>query len=330
MILQVPRDQQIIDFIMAQYISIGQEARFAQNFTTKFSSVGESPRCPIYDDWLNIMPVTKHDHPSLKFPVTLFKSNSYPSIEGSSTGSSPPNDLGSTHPSRNASPEKSSARHHPLKRSRTLDARTKQEANFCFAGVNVMACQSAEYNEDGSKAKQRIKNESYHSKNLITERNRRNRIRNGLFALRAIVPNISKVLPCYIGKMLVLTVHFLISFLISFSQMDMSSIVGDAIDYIQELQKTVEKYQDELRDNEEENMNRYNPNQDVSKLGWKRKGGGNQPITELNDNPSTSTLDDKGKATVQRTLEIYPNSSGYMKRLLIGLTLFCFGNYFVG
>lgn len=197
MILQAPRDQQIIDFIMAQYISVGQDARSAHNFTTKFG-VGESPHCPVYDDWLNILPVTMHD-PSLKFPVTLFKSNSYPSIEGSSTGSSPPIDLGSTHPSRNTSPEKSSARH-PLKRSRTLDARTKQEASFCFAGV--MASQSAQNEDDGSKAKQRIERESYHSKNLITERNRRNRIRNGLFALRAIVPNISKVLTCYFGKML--------------------------------------------------------------------------------------------------------------------------------
>lgn len=256
---------------MAQCISVGQEARFGHNLTTTKYSVGESPHCPIYDDCLN------DHHPSVKFPVTLFKSNSYPSIEGSSTGSSPPNDLGSAHPS----PEKSSARHHhhPLKRSRTLDERTKQEANICFAGV--MGCESAEYNEneDGSKAKQRIEKESYHSKNLITERNRRNRIRNGLFALRAIVPNISKVeLHVYIGEMVRTAAKLVV---ISFAQMDMSSIVGDAIDYIQELQKSVEKYQDELRDNED----RYNSKPDVSK--------------SHNHNPSTSTPDDeKGKTTV--------------------------------
>ena len=33
----------------------------------------------------------------------------------------------------------------------------------------------------------------YHAKNLITERNRRNRIKQGLFTLRSLVPNITKV-----------------------------------------------------------------------------------------------------------------------------------------
>lgn len=33
----------------------------------------------------------------------------------------------------------------------------------------------------------------YQSKNLVTERKRRNRIKDGLFALRALVPNITKV-----------------------------------------------------------------------------------------------------------------------------------------
>lgn len=37
------------------------------------------------------------------------------------------------------------------------------------------------------------KRERNQSKNLITERNRRNRIKDGIFALRALVPKISKV-----------------------------------------------------------------------------------------------------------------------------------------
>lgn len=37
-------------------------------------------------------------------------------------------------------------------------------------------------------------NGQYKSKNLVTERNRRKRIKDGIFTLRALVPNISKVL----------------------------------------------------------------------------------------------------------------------------------------
>lgn len=39
----------------------------------------------------------------------------------------------------------------------------------------------------------RSERDDYKSKNLVTERNRRTRIKTGLFALRALVPKISKV-----------------------------------------------------------------------------------------------------------------------------------------
>ncbi|XP_071695662.1 transcription factor bHLH90-like [Rutidosis leptorrhynchoides] len=84
---------------------------------------------------------------------------------------------------------------------------------------------------DKPKTKQKTRNEQYQSKNLETERNRRNRIKNGLFALRALVPKISK--------------------------MDRAAIVGDAIEYIKELKTNIEELEYELKKFEDDDS-KYN------------------------------------------------------------------------
>ncbi|CAA2969130.1 transcription factor bHLH35 isoform X2 [Olea europaea subsp. europaea] len=58
------------------------------------------------------------------------------------------------------------------------------------------------------------------SKNIVSERNRRKRLNERLYALRAVVPNISK--------------------------MDKASIIKDAIDYIQELQEEEKRIRAEV------------------------------------------------------------------------------------
>ncbi|XAR63750.1 hypothetical protein NMG60_11023804 [Bertholletia excelsa] len=58
------------------------------------------------------------------------------------------------------------------------------------------------------------------SKNIVSERNRRKKLNERLFALRAVVPNISK--------------------------MDKASIIKDAIDYIQELHEQEKRIQAEI------------------------------------------------------------------------------------
>lgn len=71
------------------------------------------------------------------------------------------------------------------------------------------------------------------SKNIVSERNRRKKLNERLFALRAVVPNISK--------------------------MDKASIIKDAIDYIQELHEQERRIQAEIMDLESNKTKKINP-----------------------------------------------------------------------
>ncbi|XP_038695198.1 transcription factor bHLH35 [Tripterygium wilfordii] len=69
------------------------------------------------------------------------------------------------------------------------------------------------------------------SKNIVSERNRRRKLNERLFALRAVVPNISK--------------------------MDKASIIKDAIDYIQELHEQEKRIQTEIFELESGKLKKY-------------------------------------------------------------------------
>ncbi|KAM7251843.1 hypothetical protein ACFE04_023726 [Oxalis oulophora] len=106
------------------------------------------------------------------------------------------------------------------------------------------------------------------SKNLISERNRRNRIKDGLYALRALVPNITK--------------------------MDKIAIIGDAIDYIGYLKNECERLGNELKDIEEEDCYGNIANLNYPKPDW--PGIGN---SSKERNKSSLNADGKEKTELQ-------------------------------
>ncbi|KAL0459034.1 UNVERIFIED_CONTAM: Transcription factor ABORTED MICROSPORES [Sesamum latifolium] len=206
----VPRDQKIIDYISARFnINLKQEN--ANEKDRSNYNLGDKLCGP--------------DHSSfhyLNFLPQIPQPNNYSSFEGSSTCSSLSNDhqllqIGPDPMFVRMSPEKSS-REYVDSPSSSLRLKRKKYTDVALAQCNDQTV--------AVKIRQKAEKGPYKSKNLMTERNRRKRIKDGMFALRALVPKISK--------------------------MDRAATLGDAAEYIKELEETIENYYDELRTMEED------------------------------------------------------------------------------
>ncbi|KAG5604542.1 hypothetical protein H5410_026034 [Solanum commersonii] len=232
------KDQKTINFIINRFKLGSEEAN---------SSVAQKE-----DQVLDFFPYEKSNFcaPLLQYATSfpssaphisqVSESSVNPSIQGSSTGSIPSNELTLCH-----SPPDHLSRNVPL--SQSTEGYFEHTELQCSGNLSRMEDTTFPWKQENylvagdmfGMGKKRQKG-PYQSKNLVTERKRRNRIKDGLFTLRALVPNITK--------------------------MDKVAILGDAIDYINELQEKVKLYETELNKIEAEVTNNETPEMVLSDM----------------------------------------------------------------
>ncbi|TYI29972.1 hypothetical protein ES332_A05G352900v1 [Gossypium tomentosum] len=217
----MPKDQNLIELVTSQCNAV-----LKQEITT-----GENYTKANLDKWYNLpFSISLSTFvPRIELIPPISDSNSHHSLDGSHSGSSP------------------SIEHPPFASDSAYISQDEQFKKLIgtYYGTNRLRCsknvpeQQARFPPDGNESikdkmrttKQPAK-EKFHSKNLVMERNRRKKINDQLFQLRALVPKISK--------------------------MDRTAILTDAIEYIGDLLEEKKKLENELMKIDEENSEKSN------------------------------------------------------------------------
>ncbi|CAM8919230.1 unnamed protein product [Rhodiola kirilowii] len=234
----VNKDQTMLEFIQYQF-NISLERDALQNHLNPI--VDEVPH-----QETGVGNCLQNSSPAVLFTATIPRKQSpvkgiqtRSCFPGSSTGSNPSNpsiDSASGRFSRDLSLP-ASLNNSPCSKKTKLSEKgkfSKQQAEAASSQLNAAS-------ELGNpKLAHTPVKEVSKAKNLEVERKRRSRIKDGEFQLRALVPNISK--------------------------MDRASIIGDAINYVIELKKTVQDLEEELKKNDDHDENVDQGGQCGSKL----------------------------------------------------------------
>lgn len=184
---QIPKDQNIIELVRSQCNAILKpEVTTAEGGHTK-ANIDRWYLNTLLEKDLYSLPLSlslsTFNIPRLQSIPPVSDSNSHPSLEGTSGGSSPSIEhpsftSGSAYISQDEQLKQLIGTYHGTQCS--------QKAGFVLDLKNNTL-------NDNKRTTKKPEKENYISKNLVTERNRRKKIKEGLFMLRALVPKISKV-----------------------------------------------------------------------------------------------------------------------------------------